>query len=320
MNKAKIATVFGSNGFVGQYVVQQLALAGYRVRAASCGPDYGMLLRYLGRVGQVAPFYASVTDEKSVACAVKGADLVVNLTAVLSMSDRHSLKTVNIEGAGCVARLAAEAGVRRFIHMSDLAVSASTSVHSLYIKSRLKGEAQVHHYQPEAAIIRPSVIFGAEDKFFNLLAGFARYLPFLPICQGNTKLQPVYVGDVSRIVVAVAQKTEHVGGIWSVGGPSIMTMRESATFVLKETRRNKSVIEVPSWIVGLGASLCRYWPGVIRTRNIMQALTIESIVHEENNAFDAFGMTPRSVVSCVPSYLERYRKGGSPFGVIIGEL
>lgn len=318
MNKAKIATVFGGNGFVGQYVVQHLALAGYRVRVVSCRPDHGMLLQYLGRVGQIAPFYASVTDEKSVACAVKGADVVVNLTATLDSSERQTLQAINIEGAGRVARLAADAGVRRFIHMSDLAVSTSAS--SDYLKSRLEGEEQVHHYYPESAIIRPSVIFGFEDKFFNLLAGFARYLPFLPICGGDTRLQPVYVGDVSRIVAALAQKSNNVKGVWSLGGPSVITMRESAVFVLKETRRNKPIVELPFRVVELGASLCRYWPGVVQTRCIIQALTRESVVREGKNTFEVFGITPRSIVSFVPSYLERYRKGGSYFGVIVGEL
>ena len=318
MKKAEIATVFGGNGFLGQYVVQQLALAGYRVRVVSRRPDYAMLLQYLGRVGQVAPFYASVTDEKLVARAVNGADVVVNLSAVLASSAQQTLQAINIEGAGRVARLAADAGVRRFIHVSDLAVSASQS--SDYLKSRLEGEEQVHHYQPESAIVRPSVIFGFEDKFFNLLAGFARYLPFLPICGGDTRLQPVYVGDVSRIVVALAQKSSNVGGIWSLGGPSVMTMRESAVFVLKETRRNKPVVELPFWVMRSGASLCRYWPGVVKTRHIIKALMMESILRDEKNTFEAFGITPRSVVSLVPSYLERYRKGGSCFGMIVGEF
>ena len=318
MGDSKVAAVFGGNGFIGQYVVQQLALAGYTVRVASRRPDQGALLRPLGRLGQVAPFYASVLDDASVACVVRGADVVVNLVAVLSPSGRQTLKAVNVEGAGRVARLAAQAGVGRFIHMS--ALGASVTATSAYARSRAEGEAQVQQYRPDAAIIRPSVVFGPEDNFFNLFAMLARYLPALPVYGARTRVQPVYAGDVARVVAALAQQDGSVARVWSLGGPSVMTMADIATLVLEETRKDKSLFHVPGWLARLQATVLERLPGALLTHDALRLLATDNVLPSGETGFESFGLTPRTVQSCVPFYLERYRAGGGRSGIVVGEL
>lgn len=234
----------------------------------------------MGRVGQVAPFYASVLDESTVACVVRGADVVVNLAAVLSSSSAQSLHAVNVDGAGRVARLAAEAGVARYVHMSALGVSEHAP--SAYGRSRAAGEALVRQYRPDASIVRPSVIFGPEDKFFNLFGMLARYLPFMPVYGATTRVQPVYVGDVAQVVAQVADAPELSGRVWQLGGPDVMTMQDIATFVLRQTQRDKPVVRVPMALARLQAAVLERLPGKVLTRDQLLMLAQDNVVPPRN--------------------------------------
>ncbi|MFT9440915.1 MAG: complex I NDUFA9 subunit family protein [Acetobacter papayae] len=319
MSVSGTAVVFGGGGFVGQYVVQFLAQAGYMVRVASRRPDRCALLRPLGRVGQVAPFYASVRDEQSVACVVRGADVVINLAAVLGSSGGQSLQAVNVEGAGRVARLAAQAGVARFVHMSALGCGPEDNAPSAYGRSRAEGENAVKQYRPDAAIVRPSVIFGPEDRFFNLFATLARYLPVLPVYEPDTRVQPVYVGDVAEVVGRLATQDGYVARSWPLGGPQVMSMREIARLVLKETGRDKSLLHVPLSLARLQASVLEKLPGKLLTRDQLLMLSRDTVMPANESGFEPFGLVPRSVASCVPFYLERYRAGGGRAGIFVPE-
>ncbi|MFT8932299.1 MAG: complex I NDUFA9 subunit family protein [Acetobacter syzygii] len=315
MSGSRIAAVLGGNGFVGRYVVQCLAQAGYTVRVASRRPDLGALLRPMGRVGQVAPFYTSVLDDNAVACVVRDAEVVVNLAAVLSSSSAQSLRAVNVEGAGRVARLAAEAGVARYVHMSALGASADAP--SAYGRSRAEGETLVRQYCPSASIVRPSVIFGPEDRFFNLFATLARYLPFMPVYGATTRVQPVYVGDVAQVVAQVATKPELAGRVWQLGGPEVMTMQEIAVYVLQQTQRDRPVVRIPMGLARLQASVLEHLPGKMLTRDQLLMLSQDNVVPPEESGFDVLGLVPTSVQACVPFYLERYRAGGGRSGVFV---
>lgn len=315
MSGNKTAAVLGGNGFVGQYVVQCLAQAGYTVRVASRRPDQGALLRPMGRVGQVAPFYASVLDDSTVACVVRGADVVVNLAAVLSSSSAQSLQAVNVEGAGRVARLAAEAGVARYVHMSALGASADAP--SAYGRSRAAGEALVRQFRPDASLVRPSVIFGPEDKFFNLFGTLARYLPFMPVYGATTRVQPVYVGDVAQAVAQLATTPELAGREWLLGGPDIMTMQDIAEFALQQTQRDKPVMRVPLALARLQAAVLERLPGKLLTRDQLLMLSQDNVVPPTESGFEVLGIVPCSVAACVPFYLERYRAGGGRSGVFV---
>lgn len=315
MSGNRIAAVLGGNGFVGQYVVQCLAQAGYMVRVASRRPDLGALLRPMGRVGQVAPFYASVLDDSTVACVVRGAEVVVNLAAVLSSSSSQSLQAVNVEGAGRVARLAAEAGVARYVHMS--ALGASDTAPSAYGRSRAAGEALVRQYRPDASIVRPSVIFGPEDKFFNLFGALARYAPFMPVYGATTRVQPVYVGDVAQVVARLATTPDLAGRVWQLGGPEVMTMQDIAAFTLQQTQRNKTIVRVPDVVARLQAAVLERLPGKMLTRDQLLMLSQDNVVPPAESGFEVLGIVPQSVQACVPFYLERYRAGGGQSGVFV---
>ncbi|CEF57039.1 complex I NDUFA9 subunit family protein [Acetobacter ghanensis] len=315
MSGNRIAAVLGGNGFVGQYVVQCLAQAGYMVRVASRRPDLGALLRPMGRVGQVAPFYASVLDDSTVACVVRGAEVVVNLAAVLSSSSSQSLQAVNVEGAGRVARLAAEAGGARYVHMS--ALGASDTAPSAYGRSRAAGEALVRQYRPDASIVRPSVIFGPEDKFFNLFGALARYAPFMPVYGATTRVQPVYVGDVAQVVARLATTPDLAGRVWQLGGPEVMTMQDIAAFTLQQTQRNKPIVRVPDVVARLQAAVLERLPGKMLTRDQLLMLSQDNVVSPAESGFEVLGIVPQSVRACVPFYLERYRAGGGQSGVFV---
>ena len=307
MGARKIATVLGGGGFVGRYVVQNLARAGYEVRVASRRPDLTARLRALGRVGQIAPFYASVVDDASVACAVQGADVVINLVTVLTSVKQQTLQAVNVEGAGRVARIAAEANVPVFVQMS--ALGASETALSDYGKSRAAGEKAVRQYRPDAVIIRPSVIFGPEDHFFNMFAGLARYLPCLPVYGAHARLQPVYVGDVAQAIFMAAQSSAFAGKEFLLGGPQEMTMLDIARFVLRVTRRHKPIFIVPATLAKLQAMVLERLPGHFLTQDQLRMLASDNVVPAGQSGFEALNIVPQSVGAIVPSYLARFRGG-----------
>lgn len=307
MGARKIATVLGGGGFVGRYVVQNLARAGYEVRVGSRRPDLTARLRALGRVGQIAPFYASVVDDASVACAVQGADVVINLVAVLTSVKQQTLQAVNVEGAGRVARIAAEANVPVFVQMS--ALGASETALSDYGKSRAAGEKAVRQYRPDAVIIRPSVIFGPEDHFFNMFAGLARYLPCLPVYGAHARLQPVYVRDVAQAIFMAAQSSAFAGKEFLLGGPQEMTMLDIARFVLRVTRRHKPIFIVPAALAKLQAMILERLPGHFLTQDQLRMLASDNVVPAGQSGFEALNIVPQSVGAIVPSYLARFRGG-----------
>ncbi|MBO1326640.1 sugar nucleotide-binding protein [Acetobacter sp. TBRC 12305] len=312
------AVVFGGSGFVGRYVVQCLAQAGYMVRVANRRPDQGALLRSLGDVGQIAPFYASVLDDYSVASVMRDADVAINLVGVLSSTRGQRLEAVNVDGAGRVARFAAEAGVGRYVHMSALGASATAP--SAYGRSRAAGEDAVRRHRPDAAIVRPSLIFGREDHFFNRFAALARYLPVMPVYEPDTRIQPVYVGDVAQVITRLATQDGYGGRVWPLGGPDVMTMCQIARFVLAETRRSKPVLVVPRWLARLQAGVLERLPGAMLTRDQLLMLSRDNVMPGPESGFEPFGITPRSVASCVPAYLDRFRPGGERAEMAVDEL
>lgn len=240
---------------------------------------------------------------------------MVNLAAVLSSSSSQSLQAVNVEGAGRVARLAAEAGVARYVHMS--ALGASDTAPSAYGRSRAAGEALVRQYRPDASIVRPSVIFGPEDKFFNLFGALARYAPFMPVYGATTRVQPVYVGDVAQVVARLATTPDLAGRVWQLGGPEVMTMQDIAAFTLQQTQRNKPIVRVPDVVARLQAAVLERLPGKMLTRDQLLMLSQDNVVPPAESGFEVLGIVPQSVQACVPFYLERYRAGGGQSGVFV---
>jgi uncharacterized protein YbjT (DUF2867 family) len=303
----KVATVFGGSGFIGRYVVQRLAHADYVVRVATTNPGAARFLQTSGRVGQIVPLAASVTDAGAVARAVAGADLVVNLVGILHERKPGDFRRLQAEGAGNVARLAAEAGVERLVQVS--AIGADLASPSAYGRSKAEGEAAVRAAFPGATILRPSIVFGAEDQFFNRFAGMARLLPFMPVVAGATRFQPVYVGDVAEAVVAAATREDAVGQTYELGGPRVISFRDLLRFILDTTGHRRPLVAMPDGLVRLQARLSEFLPNPPLTRDQLLMLQRDNIVAPGAPGLAELGISPKSVEAVVPGYLARFRSG-----------
>lgn len=309
MGGRRVATVFGGAGFIGRHVVQRLARHGFTVRIAGRDTEKAARLRVLGDVGQIEPVAASVTDEAAVARAVAGAEVVVNLVGILFERRPGDFARIQAEGAGRVARLAAAAGAGRLVHLS--AIGADGASESQYARTKAEGEAAVLAAFPAATILRPSVVFGAEDQFFNRFAGLATMLPVMPVVRGETKFQPVYVGDVADAVMAALARDDSRGRIYELGGPRAMSMRQVLQFVLEHTRRCRPLVPLPEGLVRFQARLGEMLPTPPLTRDQLILLGKDNLVAEGAAGFAALGIEPKAVEAIVPAYLARYRAGGS---------
>jgi NADH dehydrogenase len=304
----KVATVFGGSGFIGRYVVQRLAHRDYIVRVAGQHPSAARFLQTQGRVGQIVPLAAAVTDEPAVARAVAGADLVVNLVGILHERRRDDFTRIHTKGAGLVAQLAAAAGVERLVHVS--AIGADPASPSSYGRSKAEGEAAVRAAYPQATILRPSIVFGPEDQFFNRFAGMARMLPFMPVVSGATRLQPVYVGDVADAVVAAAGHADAPGRTYELCGPRAVSFRELLHYILEVTGHRRPLVDMPAGLVRLQARLSEFLPNPPLTRDQLLMLQRDNVCTGEAPGLPALGISPKAMEAVVPGYLLRFRSGG----------
>lgn len=309
---ARIATVFGGSGFIGRYVVKRLADRDAIVRIAVRDPVAAESLRTQGPLGQVVTLRASVTREDDIARAVDGADWVVNLVGILFERRPGDFARIHAEGAGRIARAAAAAGVRRFVHVS--AIGADAASESLYARSKGEGEAAVRAAFPSATILRPSVVFGREDGFFNRFAGLVRQLPFTPVVAGATRFQPVFVGDVADAIMAALQRDDAQGGTYELGGPRVMSMREVMAYVQEVTRHRRPMIDMPMGLMRLQARFAEMLPTPPITRDQLILLGRDNVVGEGMPGLEALGIAPSDPEAIVPAYLARYRPGGQRRG------
>ena len=303
-----LVTVFGGGGFIGRHIVQRLAAAGHSIRIAGRDTERAARLCTMGGVGQISPIAASITDEVSSARAVAGADIVINLVGILFESRAGDFKRIQAEGAGRVARLAAAAGAKQFLHLS--AIGADAASPSLYAQTKAAGEAAVLAAFPGAIILRPSVVFGAEDQFFNRFAGLAALLPFMPVVAGETRFQPVYVGDVADAAMAALADPAASGKVFELGGPRVMSMRQVLRYILDVTGRQRPMIALPGGFVRLQARLGELLPTPPLTRDQLILLGKDNVVSPNALGFQALGIEPKAVEAIVPSYLARFRVGG----------
>jgi len=303
-----LVTVFGGGGFIGRHIVQRLAAAGHAIRIAGRDTERAARLCTMGGVGQITPVAASITDEASSARAVAGADIVINLVGILFESRAGDFQRIQAEGAGRVARLAAAAGAKHFLHLS--AIGADAASPSLYAQTKAAGEAAVLAAFPGAIILRPSVVFGAEDQFFNRFAGLAALLPFMPVVAGETRFQPVYVGDVADAAMAALADPSAAGKVFELGGPRPMSMRQVLRYILDVTGRRRPMITLPEGFVRLQARLGELLPTPPLTRDQLILLGKDNVVSPNALGFQALGIEPKAVEAIVPSYLARFRVGG----------
>jgi NADH dehydrogenase len=303
-----LVTVFGGGGFIGRHIVQRLAAAGHSIRIAGRDTERAARLCTMGGVGQITPVAASITDEASSARAVAGADIVINLVGILFESRAGDFQRIQAEGAARVARLAAAAGAKQFLHLS--AIGADAASPSLYAQTKAAGEAAVLAAFPDAIILRPSVVFGPDDQFFNRFAGLAALLPFMPVVAGETRFQPVYVGDVADAAMAALRDPAASGKVFELGGPRVMSMRQVLRYILDVTGRRRPMIALPDGLVRLQARLGELLPTPPLTRDQLILLGKDNVVSPNAMGFQALGIESKAVEAIVPGYLARFRVGG----------
>lgn len=314
----KLAVVFGGSGFVGRHVVRELARRGWRVRVAVRRPHHAQFLRPMGAVGQIQLMQCNIRHQPSVAEALKGADAVVNLVGILFQNGPQKFDAVQAGGAATIARLAAEAGIKTYVHLS--AIGADAGSNSLYARTKAQAEEAVLEAVPTAAIIRPSIVFGTEDSFFNKFAAMATSTPLTPlplIGGGKTKFQPVYVDDVADAVCEALTRPEAAGRIYEIGGPRIYTFKELLQLMLAEIGQRRPLIPVPfplASLIGLGGEIAGLAPFLDPplTRDQVKLLKHDNIVDTSGavGVLSDLGVEPETVEAILPSYMVRYRRYG----------
>lgn len=310
----QLVTVFGGSGFLGRYVVRRLAKAGVRVRVACRNPELAGFTRVYGHTGQVVPVLANVRDDASVRAALRGADAAVLAVGTFDLKGRNSFDAIHVGAAERVARLCLEEGVRRLVHVS--ALGADPQGLSAYARSKAEGEAAVLRHMPHAVILRPSVLFGAEDKFFNRFATMATRAPVLPVVGAATAFQLVFVDDVAE-VAARAALGGVPGGTYELGGPEVLTFRELMERMLGVIRRRRLVVNLPFWAANLMGTVGGWGQtltgGLVKapiTKDQVASLRSPNVVSGTAKGFDSLGIRPTAMEAVLPDYLWRFRPSG----------
>ena len=306
---AELVTVFGGSGFLGRHAVRALAKAGYRVRVATRHPNLANFLLPMGSVGQIQLMKCNVLDADAVARAVKGADHVVNLVGILYPAGGQGFEAVHVEAPATIARAAKAEGVKTLIHISTPGIS--TESESNYARTKAQGEAALRAAFPEATILRPSLVFGPEDNFFNKFAWLARLSPVLPLIGGGrTKFQPVFAGDVGAAVLKCVADASTRGKTYELGGPGVYSFKEMLEIILRETGRTRLLIPVPFWMAYMKSFFLQFLPGKLLTPDQVTFLKGENVVAPGALTFADLGIVPDSLEAVLPSYLWRFRAKG----------
>ncbi|MCL5776685.1 complex I NDUFA9 subunit family protein [Limibaculum sp. FT325] len=305
--QAPLVTIVGGSGFIGRYIAQNMARRGWRVRVAVRRPNEAMFVKPYGVVGQVEPVQCNVRDDASMARVIAGADAVIYSVGVLFESGANRFAAVQAEGPARAARLAREAGVGRFVLIS--AIGADADSPSEYARTKAAGEAGVLAAFPEAVILRPSVVFGQEDGFFNRFAAMARLSPVVPIVGGATRFQPVWVQDVAD-AAAKAAAGEAAPGAYELGGPRIYTFRDLVSLTLRVIRRRRLILDLPFFIGRIQGKLLSILPNPPLTEDQVRLLESDNVVSPGARGFEALGIEPKAAEGIIETYLYACRPYG----------
>jgi uncharacterized protein YbjT (DUF2867 family) len=322
--KRRVITVFGGSGFLGRHIVQRLANAGFGVRVGVRDTEDALYLKPLGEVGQIIPVPVNIMDASSLPAVLEGASGAINLVGILSEWGKQTFQNVHVEGAANIAKAASKAGVKSLVQVSALGADKASS--SEYARTKAQGEDAVKAAFPKAVILRPSVVFGVEDNFFNMFASLAGFSPMLPVfgCpalpkvsfpgkdglvdvdaygDGGTKFQPVYVGDVADGVISVLFNNKAAGETYELGGPSVYSFKALMEFVLSQTKRQRLLLPVPFAMAHISAWFLEKWPSPLITRDQLRLLEADNVTGKDTLGFKDLGLAPRTVESVVPDYL-----------------
>jgi len=312
---SQLVTIYGGSGFVGRYIARRMAQEGWRVRVAVRRPNEALFVRPYGVVGQVEPVFCNIRDENSVRAVMQGADAVVNCVGILNEMRLQRFDSVQADGSTRIARIATETGLQRLVHIS--AIGADAGSPSRYAQSKAAGEAGVLAHFPDAVILRPSIIFGPEDGFFNRFAGMAILSPILPMVGADTRFQPVYVDDVARAAVK-GLLGQAVPGVYELGGAEVRTFRALMQLMLREIRRRRVLVNVPFPVARIMGSMLDFLQAIgmglvtnsILTRDQVENLRHDNVVAEGAQSLADLGIDPTPMEAVLPEYLWRYRPTG----------
>lgn len=311
---SKLVTIYGGSGFVGRYVARRMAKQGWRVRVAVRRPNEALYVKPYGAVGQVEPILCNIRDDASVRAAMQGADAVVNCVGVLLAIGKNTFHQVHTVAAERIAKIAAEEGVDRLVHVSSLA--SDEDAPSMYGRSKARGDAAVQAAFPGAVILRPSIIFGQEDQFFNRFARMTGISPVIPLVGANTMFQPVHVDDVAAAAEKGVLGTADAG-IYELGGPDVESFRDLMKRMLKHVQRRRGVINIPFGIARINAfffdMIQKVSGGLVPallSRDQVRSLRADTVVHEGAKGFADLDIQPMAMDAMLPDYLWRFRDGG----------
>ncbi|MDR3526208.1 MAG: complex I NDUFA9 subunit family protein [Rhizomicrobium sp.] len=309
-----LVTVFGASGFVGRHAVRALANEGYRIRAVCRKPNLANFLLPAGQVGQIQIVKGNINNEEDVVRAVTGASAVVNATGVLFGHGQQGFESINTDAPGRIARAAFAAGVTTLVHIS--ALGADTEADSSYARSKGLGERNMREAFPRVTILRPSLVFGPEDSFFNRFAGMARFLPLLPLIGGgHTRFQPVYVADLAQAIVRSVSDARTAGRTYQLGGPTVYNFRALLEFILKETGRKRLLVPVPFFFATIKAFFLQLPSFILPIKPLLtmdqvRLLKTDAVVQPGAFTLDDLDIAPESVEAIVPGYLWRFHPKG----------
>ncbi len=311
---SKLVTIFGGSGFLGRYIARRMAQKGWRVRVAVRRPNDALYVKPYGAVGQVEPIFANIRDDASVRLAMQGADAVINCVGTFDRKGRNNFDAVQHEGAERIARIAAEEKIGQLVHVS--AIGADENGESVYGQTKALGEQGVMAHFPKAVILRPSVMFGTEDGFFNRFGSMSRMGPILPLVGADTKFQPVYVDDVAQAAV-LGGTGQATAGTYELGGPEVATFRELIENMLHFIRRRRLIINLPfglARVFGFFMELAQTltlgaFPAPI-TRDQVKSLRSDNVVSEGAKGFGDLGIKPTTMEAVLPGYMWRFRPSG----------
>jgi len=304
-----LVTVFGGSGLIGRHTVRALARAGYRVRVAVRAPNLAMYLLPAGNVGQIQIVKCNVRNAEQVAAALHGADAAINLVGVLYSRGSQSFQALHADAPATIAKAAKDAGVETLVHISTMGIS--TESESIYSRSKAQGDEAVRAEFPQATLVKPSIIFGPEDNFFNKFANLARFLPALPLIGGGyTKFQPVFVGDVAAAIVKCVSDPATRGKTYELGGPNVYSFKEMLEIILRVTDRKRFLIPIPFWLATIQAFFLQFLPEPLLTPDQVRFLKTGNVVSPDALTFKDLGIAPDSLEAVLPTYLWRFRARG----------
>ena len=317
---SKLVTIFGGSGFTGRYIARRMAKQGWRVKVAVRKPNEALFVKTFGSVGQVEPIFCNIRDEQMVLNALHGVDAVVNCIGTFDKTGKNNFSAIQSEGAARIARLAATAGISKMVHISS--IGADLRSDSIYSKTKASGEIGIIEHLPDSIILRPSVIFGSEDQFFNRFAAMSKIFPFLPLIGAQTKFQPVYVDDVaSAAVQAITGDVQ--AGIYELGGPEVASFENLMQRMLVVIKRRRLILRIPFFaarIMAYGFDLLQrasfgVFKNSIVTSDQIKSLTVDNVVSGTHKTFADLGIVPTALDAVLPDYLWAHRPSGQFFSI-----